>query len=498
MPLNASCQALFDKWHLPADALLPGQTPLDPPPFEYFSTRNVNQDYVKSPRLAVTKLLTKRWCEAREYYTIYLGSPVVRSAAMTKGTVHHTRLEDLTHKRVDTSKLRTYLRQLAELAPESDLALVNAAETSYGARWANQIIARLFLLFTTSTAREIMIHGWIDLDKGQLCGPDIPNAVAVNGVIDLVTLVNEGNTRDLSMVEDVINQLDTKNRLIKQLLSQFDIAARGHKDTKIVVTDVKTRPFSKAPEQPLVVEAAELQTLYYHRMLETLAKDPEQTYHSLIANAESYGLDVDAPLSYVGLIEMLAKPEGDLLAHDLKLMAEGEHFGFSVFDDHPVTTDEVYDPSTLVTTPEQLAHICDLHAIEPLLKPLLKPWKRPPNLRFLAARSAQMYHLCHKRMANTTTVEYHNSRTSQRFETQKYSVSRARLDAATAHALEFWRGSRPPEYADTLAMCKNCAFAAKCRRPNGATAEDESRREVGRQLYKYLDDVAAHQKDPST
>ncbi|MCH0628466.1 hypothetical protein JNB11_00535 [Kocuria palustris] len=498
LPLNASCQALFDKWKLPPDALLPGQTPLDPPPFEYFSTRNVNEDYIKSPRLAVTKLLTKRWCEAREYYTIYLGSPVVRNAAMTKGTVHHTRLEDLTHKRVDTSKLRAYLRQLAELAPEGNLALVNGAETSYGARWANQIIARLFLLFTTSTAREIMIHGWIDLENGKLCGPDVANAVPVNGVIDLVKLVNQENSRDWSMVEDVINQIDSNNRLIDGLLSQFEIAAKGHGDTKIVVTDVKTRPFSKAPDQPLVVEAAELQTLYYHRMLDTLSRDPQQTYRSLLANAESFGLDVDAPLSYVGLIEMLAKPEGDLLAHDLKLIANGELFGFSDYDNHVFKTDEVYDPSSLVTTPEQLAQICEIHAIEPLLTPLLKPWKRAPTLRFLAARAAQMYHLCYKRMADTTTVEYHNSHTGHRFETQVISVSRNRLDEATAHALEFWRGARPPEYADTVAMCKNCTFAAKCRRPNGATAEDEARLEVGRQLYKYLDDVAAHQKDSST
>ena len=101
-------------------------------------------------------------------------------------------------------------------------------------------------------------------------------------------------------------------------------------------------------------------------------------------------------------------------------------------------------------------------------------------------------------MADTTTVEYHNSHTGHRFETQVISVSRNRLDEATAHALEFWRGARPPEYADTVAMCKNCTFAAKCRRPNGATAEDEARLEVGRQLYNYLEDVAAHQKDSST
>lgn len=71
------------------------------------------------------------------------------------------------------------------------------------------------------------------------------------------------------------------------------------------------------------------------------------------------------------------------------------------------------------------------------MKPLLKTWQTPPTLRYLAARSAQFFHLFNNFTNDATTVEYHNAKTHEIFEICQYQYKEQEIQLELNLAFDF-------------------------------------------------------------
>jgi exonuclease V len=550
---NQPLQKLYSNWHLNESYPLPLLSPISRTPFQFHSTFNVDQSYITSPRLSVTKLLTGRWCELREYYTIYSESEAINTAAMTSGVSFHLGLELQLHVPTDTTELITTLehitsgrieeiRSCVDLISDPELHGVETArldkfedgcfgsikESNLAMDWTDLILSRIFSLFTTSEAREVLIHGYVDIQNGSFNATTdkfdfnikpskiVPSTnVLVSGVIDYLKLVNPTCPTDLSLFQDINDFIEYEFRTTINGSRIIDLSKFLQdvpyllKDSgfEIVTTDVKTRSFNRIPAQSSVLKAAKFQTFYYRKFLELLSQKEQSVdfaYSCLLENASNRGIDVDKPINYTTIVNLLRKFP-NLLYRDFIKLANGEPIGFapydtfveqSNFDDYRIQEFLVnYESddslSSLDNKPTQkIVH--QLNSIDSfdygklLTSDLLKPWKTPPTLRYFAARGAQFYQLCAGIVGDETTVEYHNSKTGRCFHINTYKYSEDELDAQLNQACTFWNGSRDPEYVSDLNKCKYCAFNSKCLIPNHQAPEDFQKKQIGSKIYGFL------------
>ena len=550
---NQSLRKLYSNWHLNELDPLPLRSPIFRTPFQFHSTYNVDQSYVSSPRLSVTKLLTGRWCELREYYTIYSESGIVNTPAMTSGVSLHLDLELQLHVPTDTAGLIAKLEQITsrrveeirsivEQIADPELYEVEAArldkfeddcfgsikESNLATEWTELILSRMFSLFTTSEAREVLVHGYVDLQNGCFNATTekfdsntkptktIPTSnVLVSGVVDHFKLANPSSPTDLSLLQDINDYIEYEYRdtingsRIIDLSKFFENVPGLLKDSgfEIVTTDVKTRSFNRIPVQKSVLEAAKFQTFYYRKFLELLSQKEQPhdfAYTCLLQNAANREIDVDKPINYTTIVNLLRKFP-NLLYRDFVKLANGEPIGFAPYDTfveqndyddyriHEFLVNYEFDDivSVLDTKPtENIVHelnSSDNFNYADLLTPeLLKAWKTPPTLRYFAARGAQFYQLCSGIIGDETTVEYHNSKTSRCFHINRYKYNQTDLDTQLNQACTFWNGSRDPQYVSDLNKCKHCDFNSKCLIPNHQAPQDFHRRQIGSKIYSFL------------
>lgn len=493
--VNLQVAKLYNRWKLPANDLLPNQAPTDvaTSPYLFYTSHNVVSDYIKHPRLLVTKLLTERWCEMREYYTVFLDSETIPTRAMTAGVVHHSRLENARHRPIDTTGLRRVLNNWARRKnAQIPLVVGRPGESEMAFKWGSNI-SKIFLLLTTGSAREVLVHGFINLDSKRFVRSSEPDSILVSGVIDQLEIKNPSGSHGSPPFDIMHHYLEHHHWAnpvvdLTKFLNEYK-SLSPNLDATLIVTDIKTRSFNRVPAQRLVLDAARTQTFYYHQFFDTLTQDPCETYESMLENARHRGLDVDAPLSFVTIIELVAA-WGNLLAADLIHFAEGLPLGFAPYDDYYKTKCTPHDFGSFIERYEWLSFVKEVECLHPIcanLEFLQMEWIRPPTLRWLAARSAQFYSCCLPFIGDETTVEYHNAVSEQIFETHKHHFDRSTLQRALRHACEFWNGERPPNYSQSTDMCKQCGFKAKCRKPHNQTPEEEGLRQVGLMIHQYLD-----------
>ncbi|KAI5948833.1 EXO5 [Candida theae] len=311
----------------------------------------------------------------------------------------------------------------------------------------------------------------------------------------------------------------------------------------LVVSDVKTRSGNTLPYQQSVLDGAKDQTMFYRKFFEILTHDSEFTYRGMIKNAATRSCDVDKPLSPILVLQML-RLNPNLFYTDFVKLSNGEPIDFAPYDEdiklnklnrslaeleivgYPKSMD---DDATVKqnpqiefqfdllfqnaqefssNTPSNESYLKELDRIDVTstasgnitsavlqhsfpyshyMKPLLKTWKTPPTLRYVIARSAQLFSLFQNFVDDSTTVEYHNAISHEVFEIRHYKHSQKQLDQALRDACDFWLGRTLPKFADSLSKCNTCEFRTKCIMGRGE-ADDlmNKRKMVGPQLRELL------------
>lgn len=526
---NEPLKNIYKNWHLHPRNYLPTRSPINPTPYQFHSTYNEEKSYVRNPRLSVTKLLTHGWCELRDYYQVYGESVKKRSVAMTKGSKLHDNLEIKTHKVIDTAELSLTLDEKIEKKIKETQALLeliedpgerqleterleqfktnaygHAAESKLAMEWAQSIMSRLFTLFTTSEAREVLVHGYINLTTGEFVTEidAVPQTseenTLISGIVDHFQLEDLSDRQNLDLIENINLHLQyaSKHYINDHHIIDLSIFFREIpeiiKDTsfRVITTDVKTRSWNKIPEQKSVVESAKYQTFYYRKLLGLLSDENQQenfAYYSLLENARQRGVDVDKPINYSTIVKMLRKfPE--ILFQDFIKLANGTEIGFKPFDDYK-TQDHYYNLKDYFDDEESdlMVDLKDDYDYSSLFTDdLLKQWVTPPTLRYFAARGNQFYHLTSGLLSDITTVEYHNTRSKECFHTDIYHYDEEELTNQLSGASTFWTGKRAPDATTDLGKCNHCNFSSKCKVPNHQSDEDFDAQKLGPTIYQFL------------
>ncbi|KAI5967676.1 EXO5 [Candida margitis] len=582
---NESLSNIYDNWNLSHSANLPIVSPLpgDNIPFTFFSKHNADPTIIQSPRLSVTRILVNNWCQAREYYKIYSGSlRSPPSEAMEQGSRYHAALEEETHPSIDLSDLLTFVSQKADALKKAlsgktgklkrrqkvpadalskgqngkevvellDEMKSVSQEDLLANEWSHKVISRLFALLTNAKAREIPIHGYINLNQAKFIEPRdgasaLDNSVLVSAIVDLFQFKNHKDPTDLTFFTEMQNMMEfefDKDRAGSKLMIDLTrfmpeaakvLAEYNRNDNlSLVISDVKTRSDNSVPYQQSVVAGAKVQTFLYRRFFDTLSKDAPFTYRGFIENAMKRNLDIDKPLSPFIVLQML-RLNHNLFYNDFVKLSNGEPLGFDPFDEDlklnklsqslaglkiegsgldsiPLgsasTKHDAFRFDLLFqnvndfsfTTPSNQSYLNELDQLEPqqskqqfpyshYMKPLLKTWQTPPTLRYLAARSAQLLHLFNNFTDNLTTVEYHNALKHEVFEIRQYQYQEQDLQAEVDEASKFWLGKLVPQFADSKSKCNYCEFKLKCIVGRGEADDDMYKRKmVGPKVRQFI------------
>lgn len=400
------------------------------------------------PRLSVTKLLTKRWCELREAYDIYSSFDVFAHPQLLKGVASHQKLEDETHP--VSEEIQTFMDDFEMYVPSDEFH-------KFSGLWT-ETMTKMMNLFIDGEAREILCHGYLDSTSGHLkAGPiEDENNILISAVVDHLVLRKRISHSNLVPFKLDPKTLDWDDQDIsKNLKCAHEQRAFLRENFEIVVSDVKTRSFRRIPSQENVLKATKLQVMYYRFFLEELATDPDATYGKLLINAERRGFDVDQPIDPAKVISLMAK--NSTIIADMKRLRDGAPIGFKLFDDFNIENVN-YDMSSYS---DVLTEKKTLQAYQEFFR----EWAKPVTLRYLAARLSQVYHEVGALLGNTLMVEYYVR--DENFHNTVFDYDYKHLMENCHDSANFWLGKRDiepikPTVKNILTYCKHCDYAAVC------------------------------------
>ncbi|CUM64084.1 uncharacterized protein PRCAT00001673001 [Priceomyces carsonii] len=503
---NQNLSQLYDNLGLSKTSLLTLVIPSNLTPYEYHSTYNADTSYINQPRLSVTKLLTNRWCELKEYYNIYSNSPPLQPTKQIElGLIVHHRLEMEAHRPIDTDRLQVAIAELEKIKLGAGKKIdplfdINILEGRHAEELSERVMMRIFSLFRNSESREVLVHGFINLRSHDFVQNSEklskPGNVLVSGIIDKIRLLNLSNPDDFSLFQEIEFFFKSKfpklnNEYVINLSIFFDevrkIICRYSDDFSLQITDIKTRSISKVPSQESVISAAKMQTFYYRKFLGILSGEDGESimgYKSLAENLAIKNCRLDVPISYKTLLILLRK-NFELLYDDFKRLANGHNLGLKSFDDYARLhySADAYDLSNFLEENDiNILNCYDDQFDYSLLKDLIKKWKYPLTLRYFAARSSQFYNLIGPLVGNNTTIEYHNNNSGECFHVDHYLYSYQDIEEEVGEACRFWNGERAPKPNTDITKCKYCDFRSRCPIPNSIVYK----REVGSRVHDFV------------
>ncbi|KAG7192724.1 Mitochondrial 5'-3' exonuclease and sliding exonuclease [Scheffersomyces spartinae] len=407
---------------------------------------------------------------------------------MKLGTDEHTRLELSSHPTVLVEPPTLTMDPI----DVPYLYEAYAKESEIAENISESILYRLYNLFVTSEAREIRVHGYVNLQSLELESfRQTSDSTLINGIIDLIELKDKHNPEtDFSMIHDIEQYLPTFNIPIMETYTEDRDQQQGiivpdsetsdkftlttfldqltqllpyYSDSmELIIGDIKTRSVQSIPRQQSVIESAKFQVFYYHQFLTILATSGN-SYRSLVDSWQLRNVDLDVPINYKTMF-MLLKKYGPLLFDDMIKLSKGVSLGMDQFDEfiinNPTTKSTVvYDPS------ECFAEHKSSH-------PLLRPWVNPPTLRYLLARCSQMYQVLGPFISPKCKVEYRNGHTHKVIATNEYEFDSNEFKAQIHKASSFWNGSQNPKINQDISKCKYCEFKAHCPVPHHQVHND--------------------------
>lgn len=495
---SAKIDRLKENLHVHPGDMLPLTKPLDvlETPFEFYSKNNSDASYIASPRLSVTKLLTKAWCELQTFYNIYSGSPrIIPTRRMQQGTSYHLKLELATHTVKDISLVTELVEELVsldELLKSDPLVVGGQNEALMASEWTEHIIERLFVLATRSQARELNVYSFVDLQTSQFIHDqkDLSNGkgVLVSGIIDYVLMLQQDTDQFASFFEEIQHLLETAHPKkngeyivdFSDFIKEFKSITANYSEentSRLRIADVKTRSLNVIPLQESVIQGAKIQGMYYKKFFDLMCQDKDICYQILLRYAAVKNVDVDKPIGLKYVLLLLMKHRG-LLEQDFVLLCRGKAIGFENFDIRRTESTEGYMLSRLFLEnnlkrtrdflqsegiqEDQKAELSDI-----LLHDWLREeWKKPVTLRYLAARIAELYSIFEPFTSDKVAVEYHHNITEQVIGTKEYRYKEEELQESMEHAAKFWNGDIEPIPTADLSRCKYCDYQAWCEIPN--------------------------------
>lgn len=516
-PLPDDLLPIYSNFNLDPKDLLPLQKPsfIKQSPFEFHSTFNQDNSYIAVPRLSVTKLLTSAWCELRDFYQVYSGSPSLKKTTQMKlGSLYHEKLENLTHTSVDMAPFIAKVEEILQQNgfSEDSIAVINQGEqeAELGDIWLDKIIARLFSLLTRSEARELVVHGYLNLERAKYIDSveEMRNTsfsdgkVLVSAIIDLVGLRNIYSEDDLDFFIEVNDYIDShfENGVIgfdKFVPEVTEIVKKYSEELDMGISDVKTRSFNKIPQQETVLEAAKLQVSHYKTMMDILTREGV-AYELFKSNAIRRNLDLDQPIGIKHALTFLVR-NYELVYDDFEKLSQGIPIGVEDFDNfykdsrnEPIVPG--YSFKTLLyneETMEELNNIClekygrDLEKMIPSLM-MQRQWHIPMTLRYLSARIGSLFEMFNVIPRERLSIEYHNVRTGEPFSQRNFRFDPEKFSKQLESNCKFWNGTKQhADYTDDLNKCKYCDFKQRCPIPNQKeTIGDES---VGSVVLQFID-----------
>lgn len=441
-------------------------------PYDYFTTNNLDPSYVSQPRLLVLKLLPLSWCELRTYFDVYAGLPrLVRTPRMALGSDYHKTLEDGTHSAVELAAVEKAVAAVVSQLPELQQAYVNRGSPmalKLAHQWVEQILVRALVVAYTGEARELHVHGYIDLAQAELvtAADRLLSAVLVNGIADVVRI-------EPAVLEPGIPWDPYEVRHLTRELSgakvRMDAFARHH---TLQVRDVKTRQYNSVPRQALVVAAARDQCMYYLQFLTTLAHSPQYGYACLMESLARREVDGYSPLAEVGAVVLLVTHFG-VLVNDYLALACGDDFAkLGGTKDRQLQVQSeghhaasAYSLASVMSEADFRSILAAFHGNrfdKVDVGALFKPWKIALTPAHLSERAAHALHLFEHLEPASVCVEYHNVRTQRIIEVKQFEFEREILAARTREAAEFWRGTRQPVGTTDRERCKSCHYRSRC------------------------------------
>lgn len=503
-----------------------------PLPFTYHSAVNGEANYITQPRLLVTKLLTSSWCELRKFYEIYAGLPrKPPTARIQSGTDYHNHLEAQDHAIVPEEKLKRLITEQLEKfsSEEQNILNQNSKAADLGSHWADQVVTRSLVVSRKRYAREIYVHGFLNIHTGKLATTEaeLPLAVLVNGQIDVVKIddsnCKKAYTDSLAQRQAAVSTYKeaTDEELFQQGIQNFkfvDLSTelpkakerldQAAEHSYLHVRDVKTRASNFIPQQQLVVNAAKVQCMFYAQFLHNLSQSAEFGYASKLENAKRRGVDVDKPLG-VALATLCIILNWSSMMMDMRKLARGARLGFEAFDqvestkterETPIVTTEVSEDATedsvnelepfslsnFLSEAEFRSMLAEIYgdsspALSEDISDLFKPWKRPLTLRYFAARSGQAFHLFEKFKPGSVCIEYHNVKTHRVIAYKHFPFSDEVMSKSIEDTCSFWSGQRKPRATDDRSKCRHCDFLSRCPAINAPLDQL-----AGEKIYKLL------------
>ncbi|CEP61935.1 Exo5p LALA0_S04e03994g [Lachancea lanzarotensis] len=405
-------------------------------------------EFAGTPRLSVTKLLTKRWCELRETYDIYSQIPIYEHGQVAVGRREHQRLEDEAH--VIPSSVELLKEELGTEVPQD--ATHTLAESWF------QTMIRLLALFQTGQAREILCHGYLSSRDCQLDG-DVTeeDAVLVSGIIDHLVLKRR-NAKDPTPTPLLSDDVSGKD--IKTILQSLNgTIQRSGNDLEVIVSDVKTRSTKTIPQQSSVVNASKIQVMYYRYFLEGLSTEASRTYERLLMNARKRGIDVDAPINPAKLVVLMET--SSVIAHDMKRLQNGSPIGFAPFDEF---YGDIKSPKYEYNL-ESFRSVIKKADTHERYSDLFVKWATPLTLRYFAARLAQMYTNVGPFLSKNLMIEYYSGNAN--FHRMAFEYKLEDIKHHSTQSALFWFGKRniepiKPTVRNMLTYCNYCDYEQIC------------------------------------
>lgn len=498
---------VLEKFGRPSTSLLHIPRNLQPDPFTYFCTENLaDESYVTEPRLLVTKLLTDAWCELQLFYDVYAGLHRKQlTGRLAEGISYHDKLESEEHEVADMSATVEKLGEVAASHTKEDALYLGRNEllAAWCKNMAEHAIKRGISLAHTRHSRELMVHGYIDLETGKLIEKteDLHKGVLVNGIADIVQFEPKDKATDLPEVASDTTEAPELRSItlaspvldLKREIPEAKRELQRDIDQKMLqIIDVKTRGVKSLPKPVLQLKAAKIQCMYYTRFIHNLAKDVDFAYASYQENAKRRNIDADSDIGEAHAAILLLE-NFEALALDFIRLAKGETIGFESHDAvmkekyREVDAEKVnYSFSRFIPEEEfkdLLAKVYGdkLASSSVDISALFKPWRYPLTPRYFMARAAQILNTLERYRSATVGVDYHHAKSSTFIGSKVYPYSVKEHNKAMRDAANFWTGKRLPREADLKFKCQNCEFKSRCPAVNKPSKES-----IGALIYHDL------------
>ena len=419
------------------------------------------------PRLSVTQLLTKSWCELQELFRICTQRRKKTLARMASGHLIHDKLDQGLKEEVSNELARRL--DVERLDPTELPTVVFSSEDTQALNVLAQI-SNLSGLLLIGEAREVYCHSFVNLDNGFVKDPH-RHDLLLTGIIDYLTFENDQGQivqplkdfNDIRCVDDILNAL----RLVES------------GTLSLGVYDIKTRRDHSIPRQASVFESSKNQIQMYEIMLSTLGETSESGMRMMEEYMGRKDIDIDKPLSNEFILYSLASLP--FIKEDYTMVQSGAfHLKYNysmICGDHSHSEMETFDEfCSELPISSKVQEFANEN-----FGALCQSWKSHLTLRHLIIILVELIH-CITTLTNkrSLAVKYYKG-ADDNFQTVRLSQDKASVNALVKTSLAFWYGLREVEPIERNAnsyydKCQHCDFKDYCSWSKGMVEQYVDRR----------------------